>query len=42
MVLIEILTDSLNYGYDGHQWRILDKVNGTKITTMKQLAEICK
>ena len=42
MVLIEILTDSLNYGYHGHQWRVLDKVNGIKINSMKQLCEICE
>ena len=31
MVLIEVLADSLNYGYGGHRWRVLDQVNGKKV-----------
>ena len=41
IVLIEVLADSLNYGYQGHQWRVLDKVNGQRVDTMRQLCEIC-
>ena len=39
-MLIEILTDSLNYGYPGHSWRVLDTVNGVKIVNMRQLCEL--
>jgi hypothetical protein len=37
---IEILADSLNYGYSGHAWRVLDAVNGCHVKDLAQLAEI--
>ena len=40
VVLIEILADSLNYGYSGHAWRVLDAVNGCHIKNLAQLAEL--
>ena len=40
VVLIEILADSLNYGYSGHAWRVLDAVNGCHIRDLAQLAEL--
>jgi hypothetical protein len=40
VVLIEILADSLNYGYSGHAWRVLDAVNGCHIKDLAQLAEL--
>jgi hypothetical protein len=40
VVLIEILADSLNYGYSGHAWRVLDAVNGCHIKNLAQLAKL--
>jgi len=39
IVLINILADSLNYGYNGRPWRVLESLNGRKISTMDQLCE---
>ena len=39
-MLINILADSLNYGYNGRAWRVLESLNGEKITTMEQLCEL--
>ena len=38
-MLINILADSLNYGYNGRPWRVLESLNGRKITNMDQLCE---
>ena len=40
IVLINILADSLNYGYNGRAWRVLESLNGEKVTTMEQLCEM--
>ena len=42
IVLINILADSLNYGYNGRPWRVLESLNGRKISTMDQLCETCR
>jgi len=37
LVLTEILTDSLNYGYTAGSWRVLSTLNGVPVTSLRQL-----
>ena len=40
LVLTEILTTSLNYGYNERLWRVLDTLNGQPVPSLRDLARM--